>query len=178
MTTAADLLQSQEAIGAWTLDPNRSSLSFKNKTMWGLANVKGHFTDFSGEGSVDPGGAVSGQIAIQAASLTTGIKQRDNHLRSADFFDAEHYPDITVTVTNVEPAGADELNVRAELSIRGNTVALPMRARAKALDDGSIRLTTTTSVEREQLGVSGNMVGMVGKTTTLSADAVFRRAGV
>ena len=52
-----------------------------------------------------------------------------------------------------------------------------MTVRAQVLDDGAVRLTATTSVEREQLGVSGNMVGMVGKTTTLSADTVFRRAG-
>ena len=120
---------------------------------------------------------MSGHVAIKAATVTTGIKQRDNHLRSADFFDAEHYPDITVTVNGVDPAEGDELNVHADLSIRGNTIALPLRVRAQVLDDGAVRLTASTTVEREQLGVSGNMAGMVGKTTTLSADAVFRRAG-
>jgi polyisoprenoid-binding protein YceI len=163
--------------GTWTLDQSRSSFTFKNKTMWGLANVKGRFTEFSGDGSVDASGAVSGRLDVKAQSVTTGIKQRDNHLRSADFFDAENHPDITVTISGVDPADGDELNVRAELSIRGNTVALPMRVRPEILNDGAVRLATTTSVEREQLGVSGNMAGMVGKTTTLSADAVFRRAG-
>ena len=66
--------------------------------------------------------------------------------------------------------------MRADLSIRGNTVPLPMKARADVLDDGAVRLMATTTVEREQLGVSGNIAGMVGKTTTLSADTVFRRA--
>jgi polyisoprenoid-binding protein YceI len=177
MTTATDLLNSTEAVGTWTLDKNRSSFSFKNKTMWGLMNVKGRFTDFSGEGRVEPGGQVSGRIDVKAATVTTGIKQRDNHLRSADFFDAENHPDITVTVNGVDPDSGDELNVRAELSIRGNTVALPMRVRADVLDDGAVRLTTTTTVERDQLDVSGNMVGMIPNTTTLLADAVFRRTG-
>jgi len=178
MSTATKLLQSNEAVGTWVLDHNRSSFSFRNKTMWGLANVKGHFNKFSGEGHVDAGGKVSGRIDINAASLATGIKRRDNHLRSADFFDAENYPEITVTVHGADSAGgAEELNVRAELSIRGNTVALPMRVRGEVLDDGAVRLATTTTVEREQLGVSGNMVGMLAKTSTLLADAVFRRAG-
>jgi polyisoprenoid-binding protein YceI len=175
MSTTTDLLGTP---GTWALDPNRSSFVFKNKTMWGLMNVKGRFNEFSGEGLVDADGKVSGRIAIKAASLATGIKRRDNHLRSADFFDAANHPDITVAVSGVDPAdSADEFNMRADLSIRGNTVALPMRVRGGILDDGAVRLTTTTTVEREQLGVSGNMVGMLGKTTILSADAVFRRTG-
>jgi polyisoprenoid-binding protein YceI len=177
LSSITDLLTSPEAVGAWTLDADRSSFSFQNKTMWGLANVKGRFTGFSGNGRVDTGGTVSGRVDVNAATVATGIKPRDNHLRSADFFDAEHHPDITITVKGVDPAGSDELNVRADLSIRGNTVPLPMKVRAEVLDDGAVRLTATTTVERERLGVSGNIAGMVGKTTTLSADAVFRRAG-
>jgi polyisoprenoid-binding protein YceI len=177
LSTVTDLLNSPEAVGTWTLDEDLSSFSFKNKTMWGLANVNGRFTEFDGDGRVDAGGTVSGRVDVKSATVTTGIKQRDNHLRSADFFDAEDYPDITVTVNGVDPAGGDEFNVRADLSIRGNTVALPIKVRAEVLDDGAVRLTATTTVERAQLGVSGNMAGMVGKTTTLSADTVFRRAG-
>ncbi len=186
MSSFTDLLNSTEAGGTWTLDQDRSSFSFKNKTMWGLMNVKGRFTEHSGDGRVDAGGTVSGRIDVKAATVTTGIKQRDNHLRSADFFDVENHPDITVTVTSAEPAdddgrrrsdSEDELDVRADMSIRGNTVALPLRVRAEVLDDGAVRLTTTTTVEREKLGVSGDLLGMLGKTTTVSADAVFRRAG-
>ena len=177
MSTVIDLLSSPEAAGLWTLDSNRSSFTFKNKTMWGLANVKGKFSTFSGDGQLAPDGNVSGRIDIKAASLATGIRKRDDDLRSAKFFDVEHYPDITVTVSAVDPAEGDDVNVHAELSIRGNTVALPLRARATVLDDQAVQLSATTTVDREQLGVSGNMAGMVAQTTTLIADAVFRRAG-
>jgi polyisoprenoid-binding protein YceI len=173
MSSVTDLLATP---GSWTLDPSRSSFTFKNKAMWGLSSVKGRFTEFSGDGSVDAAGTVSGKVDVKAQSVATGIKRRDNHLRSPDFFDAEHHPDITVTVDGVDASGG-ELTVRAQMSIRGNTVALPMRVAAELLDDGAVRLTTTTSVERNQLGVSGNLAGSVGKSTTLSADAVFRRAG-
>jgi len=178
MSTVSELLSRPEYAGQWTLVPDRSEFTFKNKTMWGLTNVAGRFNEFSAAGHITGDGAATGRVDIKAASLATGIKQRDKHLRSADFFDAEHSPDITVTVHGVDPGDGDELNVRADLSIRGNTVALPMRVRAEVTDDGAVRLTTTTTVEREQLGVSGNILGMVDKTTTLSADAVFRRAGV
>jgi polyisoprenoid-binding protein YceI len=181
MSSITELLKSPAAVGTWTLDPDRSSFSFANKTMWGLMNVKGRFTTFSGEGHVDAFGKVTGRIDVKAESVTTGIKLRDNHLRSADFFEAQKHPDITITVTDVEPAadsgGGDGLNVSADLSIRGNTVALPLPARADVLDDGAVRLTATTTVDREQLGVSGNIAGMMPKTTTLLADAVFRRPG-
>jgi len=177
MSNVTELLKSPQAVGTWTLDPNRSSFSFTNKTMWGLMNVKGRFTTFSGEGRVDAGGEVTGRIDVKAESVTTGIKQRDNHLRSADFFEAENHPDITVTVSGVDPSDDDGVNVHADLSIRGNTVALPLPARAEVLDDGAVRLTATTTVDRDTLGVSGNMVGMIPKTTTLVADAVFQRAG-
>jgi polyisoprenoid-binding protein YceI len=174
MSSLTDILA---APGAWTLDAERSSFTFKNKGMWGLASVKGRFTEFGGEGTVDADGTVSGRVDVKAESVSTGIKQRDKHLRSADFFDAENFPDIAVTVNGAELAEQDEVAVRAEMSIRGNTVALPIRVKAELLDDGAVRLTTTTSVERNQLGVSGNLAGSIGKTTTLSADAVFRRAG-
>ena len=177
MSSVTDLLNSPEAGGRWTLDQDRSSFTFKNKTVWGLVNVNGRFTKYSGDGRVEAGGAVSGRVDVKAATVATGIKRRDNHLRSADFFDVENYPDITVTVNGVDPAKGDELNVRADMSIRGNTVALPLRVRAEVLDDGAVRLTTTTTVEREQLGVGGGLLGMLGKTTKVSADAVFLRAG-
>jgi polyisoprenoid-binding protein YceI len=173
MTSATDLLT---ASSSWVLDQSRSKFSFKNKSMWGLMNVNGHFDDSNGEGRVEADGKATGRLDIKAASVATGVKRRDDHLRSADFFDAEHFPDITVTVESVDPDG-DALNVRAQLGIRGNTVALPLRVHAKVLDDGAVELSTTTTVDREQLGVSGNLVGMVSKTATVSADAVFRRAG-
>lgn len=176
MSTVATFLSAPEAVGAWTLIPERSKFGFKNKTMWGLMNVKGSFTEFSGEGQIADGGAVSGRIVIKAASLATGIRPRDNHLRSADFFDAQNHPDIVVTVSGAQPGDGDTVDVRADLTIRGKTVALPLRATVTPLDDGAVRVTAATTVEREQLDVSGNIAGMVGKTTTVSADAVFRRA--
>ena len=177
MSTVSEFLSRPENVGLWTLMSDRSEFTFKNKTMWGLMNAKGRFTKFSGDGQIKDNATVTGRVDIKAASVQTGIRKRDDHLRSADFFDAENYPDIAVTVNDVDPAEGEEFNVRADLAIRGNTVALPVRVRAEVLDDGAVRLTTTTTVEREQLGVSGNIAGMVGKTTTLSAEAVFRRAG-
>ena len=177
MSSIATLLKSPQAVGRWMLVPGRSSLRFSNKTFWGLMNVKGRFTEFSGDGLVGEGGTVTGKLVIKAASVHTGIRQRDNHLRSADFFDAENHPDIVVTVNGVQPADGDEVNVAADLTIRGHTVAFPFRAKVSADDDGTLRATATTTVDRERLGVSGNMAGMMSKTTTVEAETVFRHGG-
>lgn len=174
MSDVSNVLSDPANAGLWALVPEQSSFTFKNKTMWGLFDVKGKFTEFNAEGQIGGDGTVSGRVVIKAASVATGIKQRDKHLRSADFFDAEHYPDITITVNGVGSVADDEVNLRADLSIRGKTVALPMRVRPTVSDDGAVQLVTTTTVQRDQLGVSGNMIGMVGGTTTLSACAVFR----
>ena len=73
--------------------------------MWGLVPVKGVFRQVTGEGTVSPAGQVTGRVAVAAASVDTKNEKRDTHLRSADFFDSDNYPDITFTVNQATPAG-------------------------------------------------------------------------
>ena len=167
--TLQTVLEDPAAIGTWTLVPDRSEVTFTNKTLWGLVPVKGRFTDVSGRGTVGAGGAIAGRLDIRAASLRTGIGKRDEHLRSADFFDADKYPEITVEVTGAGPDG----DLQAALSIRGTTLTIPLTATVSRLDRDSVRVTTRFQVDRTRWGVSGNMIGMMPTTTTLAADAVF-----
>jgi polyisoprenoid-binding protein YceI len=177
MTTVETLLSDPDTAGVWNLVPDRSDITFKIKNFWGLLNVKGRFTDFDGDGQVTGKGAVFGRIDIKAASLHTGIGKRDEHLRSADFFDVEHFPDIIVVVTAVQPTTGNAADLRAEFTIKGITAQLPLPVRVSVLDDGSVRVSAKTQVDRAQFGVDWNRVGMIGKTATASADAVFVRAG-
>ncbi len=103
MSALQALLDDPNSAWRWQLVPARSSVRFKNKTFWGLATVTGEFTDVRGAGEITANGALSGGLAIGAASLKTGIRKRDEHLRSADFFDVEKHPVIRVEVTGVEP---------------------------------------------------------------------------
>ena len=177
MSTVTALLSSPDSIGVWNLAPARSTVAFKNKTMWGLMNVKGRFAEVRGDGQVTDAGAVSGRLDITAASLNTGIGKRDEHLRSQDFFDVDKFPEISVFVTAANPADGDTVDLRADLNIKGTSYPLPLRATVAVLDDGAVRVSVRTSLERAQFGVSGNMLGMVGGTTDLVADAVFQRTG-
>ena len=110
------------------------------------------------------------------ASLHTGIKRRDEHLRPADFFDVEKFPEISAIVSAADPADGDTVDLRADIVIKGTSHPLPLHAAVAVLDDGAVRVSAQTSVDREQLGVSGNLLGMVVGATQLSADAVFVRA--
>ena len=176
MSTVTELLKNLESVGVWTLDVDRSSIRFNNKTMWGAMKVNGIFTEFSGDGQITDTGTLFGRVDIKAASLNTKLRKRDEDLRSPTFLDVEKYPDISVVVTGAEPGPGETLNLRADLTVRGTTAPMPMRANVTVRDDGAVRLITQITVNRKKWGVTGNMLGMVGDKTTLSTDLVFRRA--
>ena len=176
MATVAELLSSPESVGVWNLVPERSRITFRNKTMWGAMKVHGVFGEFTGAGQITDAGAVLGRVDIKAASLNTKLRKRDEDLCGPTFLDVEKYPTISVVVTSAEPKAGDTVEVRADLSVKGHTAPMPMRANVEVLDDGAVRVTSQTTVNRKNWGVTGNMLGMVGDRTALSADLVFRRA--
>ncbi|KAA0109000.1 YceI family protein [Mycolicibacterium sp. P1-5] len=176
MSALQALLNDPGAVGTWQLVPERSTLRFKNKTFWGLATVTGTFGGVSSTGQVGANGVVSGRLDIHASSVKTGIGKRDEHLRSADFFDVEKHPEISVEVAALKPTGTDTADLTATLTIRGVTQPLPLAATITPLGDGAVQLTTEAAVDRTKWGVSGNMIGMMPATTTLLADVVFAKA--
>ena len=103
--TAQTPLTDPQLAGTWTLDPQRSSVRFTSKTLWGLVPVNGRFTDVSGAGQLTSDGRLSGRLVIRADSVRTGIGMRDHHLQAADFFDAERFPEIVVELTGTAPDG-------------------------------------------------------------------------
>ncbi|MEV0670505.1 YceI family protein [Mycobacterium sp. NPDC050441] len=170
MATIPDILTTHA--GNWTLVPDRSRVTFRNKTLWGLATVTGRFTEFTGEGRADDG--VTGRVVIKAASVRTGIGKRDAHLRSADFFDAEAHPDIAVQVTGLDPSD-ESARLTTVLTVRGVSRTIELPVDVQILDDGSLQLSGWCSVQRADFGVSGDLLGMVGPTTILSGELVFTR---
>jgi polyisoprenoid-binding protein YceI len=175
MSSVANLLSDPTSVGVWTLDRDRSNVGFSTKTMWGLLPVKGRFTEFSGDGQITETKGVFGRVDIKAASMDTKMRKRDADLRAPEFFDVEKYPDINVVVTGAEGVDGDTVNLRADLTVRATTTPLPLKVKVAVLDDGAVRVSTQTAVNRKDLGVEGNMLGMVGDKTTLSADLVFRK---
>lgn len=176
MTTVETLLSDPDTAGVWNLVPDKSTISFKIRNMWGLISVNGRFTDVNGDGQITGNGAIFGRLDIQVASLRTGIRKRDEHLLSADFFDANRFPEISVVVTALQPSSGNAAELRATFSIKSITAPVPLPVRIIQLDDGSVRVSAKTEVDRAQFGLGWNRLGMVGDRATVSADACFVRA--
>lgn len=173
MTTLETLLTDPETAGAWALVPDNSKIEFKIKNMWGVWPVKGKFTSFSGEGRLGDKGAVSGWIDIDVASLNTGIGKRDEHLRSADFFDVERFPQINVAVSGLQPGAGREAELQAGFTIKGITEPVRLPVTVTELADGSVRISGTTQIKRSRFNLDWNKLGVMSDTVTVSAEAVF-----
>lgn len=103
----------------WTFDPAHSQIQFSVRHM-GISTVRGTFGQFAGS-IEDSNGVVKGvTVDIDVASLTTGNGQRDEHLRSADFFDVANYPKATFVLTSFQRDG-DDVTATGDLTIRGIT---------------------------------------------------------
>lgn len=174
MSAVTTILSNPISVGLWDLDSDRSSIGFQNGTMWGALKVRGTFTEFSGGGEITEARTVSGRIDIKSGSINTGLGKRDEDLRRANFFDSEHYPNISVVVKSGEPAGADYVKLDAELTVKGITGPLPLKAKVTPLDHGAVRLSAEAIVTRKQFAVEGNFLGMVGNRTKLHVELVFR----
>jgi polyisoprenoid-binding protein YceI len=161
MPSTQELLSSPTSVGVWRVDPNRSTIGFTAKSMWGIAAVTGRFTEFSGDGQITDTQTIFDRIDIRAASLDTNMRKRDEHLCSPDFLEAEKRPDISVVVTGAESTEDDTLDLRAQLNVKGTTAPLPLPTAVAVLDDGAVRLRAQATIDRKEFGVNGNLMGMV-----------------
>ena len=159
--------------GSWTLDGARSQVRLATKSMWGMVPVRGVFGEVSGSGTVAGAGTVTGTLTVAAASIDTKIKKRDDHLRSADFFDAANYPDITFSVESISPA-ADGVTVAGGLTVRGTTRPVSFAA-AVSGDDAEVTIDAEVPVNRADYGLTFNQLGMMGIKSTITIHAVFTR---
>jgi polyisoprenoid-binding protein YceI len=113
-------------IGTWQVDKVHSSVEFQVKHL-GIATVKGQFTEFEGTLEVSPENTVA-YGTVQVASVNTREPARDEHLRSADFFDAEQNPVISFRSTAIRPVDEDTFEIDGDISIHGITRPLTLKA--------------------------------------------------
>ncbi|MBF6339982.1 YceI family protein [Nocardia abscessus] len=105
--------------GTWAIDPAHSTLGFSVRHLM-VSKVRGRFTDFSGKLVIGEDGSASAEAEIRVESVTTDNEQRDAHLRTADFFQAEQFPVATFKSTGFRVNGEDFV-VDGEFTIRGVT---------------------------------------------------------
>jgi polyisoprenoid-binding protein YceI len=146
--------------GRWELDPQHTTLEFRVRHA-GLARVRGVFQIVDGVIEAAPDGTLSGYASIDAASLTTGLELRDEHLRSADFFDVERHPTLTFATTAVQVRPDGRATVRGELAIRGVTRELELDGEVLGAgrdDEGAERIgiELTGRLDRRDYGLTWN----------------------
>jgi polyisoprenoid-binding protein YceI len=150
-TPLADL-----ASGAWRLDPARSSVEFHVPHFWGLITVKGRFENFAGTLDLQSQPAV--QLTIEANSLDTGNRKRDEHLRSADFFDAEHHPQVRF-VSETAVLDGNTLKVNGRLHAAGKSIPIELDATVRTVE-GDLQIEAVTHAAHRELGMTWSPLGM------------------
>ena len=168
------LLKDAALTGTWTLDASKSTVGLRSKSMWGMVSVKGVFRQVSGQGTVSPSSEASGTMTVSAASIDTKNKKRDTHLRSADFFDSDTYPDITFTVNRARPSGQG-VTVSGSLTVRDRTRPVTFDAKVSAVSASEISLDAEVQVDRSDFGLTWNQMGMASMHNTITVHAVFTR---
>jgi len=169
------LLADGKLAGGWTLDGAKSSVRLRSKSVWGLAKVNGVFGQVTGAAVISAAGEATGTITVAAASIDTGVKKRDDHLRSADFFDAAKYPDITFSAASVTLSG-DNATVAGTLTVRDQTRPVTISGAVSANGTDEISLDAELPVNRSQYGLSFNQLGMMSMDNIIAIHAVFARA--
>ncbi|HMJ09123.1 MAG TPA: YceI family protein [Pyrinomonadaceae bacterium] len=146
--------------GTYNFDKAHSFISFRVKHM-GLVEVPGFFRDFTGSVNFDSADVTRSTVEFKAkaASIDTGVAPRDKHLRTADFFDVEKYPDLTFKSTKVEKKGKNWI-VTGDLTMRGVTksISFPFQIAgwlpADEHSGGKMGIAAETTINRRDFGVN------------------------
>lgn len=160
----------------WEIDRAHSAAGFAVRHL-GVSTVRGAFSNITGTVLIDDADVTksSVDVTIDVNSINTRVEQRDNHLKSADFFDAANHPNITFKSKKVEGAGDGRLKITGDLTIRGNTreVVLDVEGPTKVI--GTKRgASATTRVNRRDFGLVWGRVtegiAQVGDDVTITID--------
>jgi polyisoprenoid-binding protein YceI len=161
--------------GTYNLDPAHSRLGFAVRHL-GIATVRGHFGSFDGTFEIgDDLSSAKAYGSVEAASVDTQEQQRDDHLRSADFFEVERHPRIEFTSTEIRPLDEDRFEIVGDLAIRGVTREITLSAEVLGTEidpwgNERVGLEARGELNRKDYGMTFNQV--LGSGNVLVSDKV------
>lgn len=165
MTTKADRITALPRLGRYIIDTTRSSVTFRVRHTYGLLAARGTFAIRSGAVEVtEPVGDSTIRAELDTASFHTGNRQRDGHVRSADFLDAEHHPVIAFT-----SGGLQEATVPGTLTVRGVTRPVSLSIDRYDVTPDRFTVHATARIDRVEFGVGGSG-GRVGRHLDIALD--------
>jgi polyisoprenoid-binding protein YceI len=149
------------AADAYKVDPNHSEVSFQIRHL--VTQVRGKFDKFEGTIQLDPAKPETSSVVfkVEPSSIDTGVADRDKHLRSADFFDVDKFPEISFTSKSIKATGKDQYNVTGTFTMHGVTkeITLPVTFGGTAKDPGGNQragFSTETTLNRKDYGIVWN----------------------
>jgi polyisoprenoid-binding protein YceI len=184
MSSATETTLPGYVTGTWDLDPSHSEIGFSVRHLM-VSKVRGRFTKFEGQVVTADNPLESRvDVTIDVDSIVTGDENRDNHLRSADFFDVANNPKMTYRSTGVRQEG-DRYVVDGELSLHGVTRPVPLTVELNGFIDSPmgtrVGFSATSEINRKDFGIEFNMPlegggVVVGDkvTITLEIEALLR----
>ncbi len=150
------------ASGVYDIDGAHTSVEFVGRHLM-ITKVRGRFSDVRGQITIGEEPQSSHvEVEIGVASLSSGNDDRDAHLRSADFFDVEHYPTITFASTAVRPLRGDTWELVGDLTVHGTTRPITLQVDfdgggASPMGDERIGFSAATDINREDFGLTWNV---------------------
>ena len=153
----------------WQIDPAHSAAHFSVRHLM-ISNVRGEFGKVSGNVVLDPSDLTKStvEVSVDATTINTREPQRDEHLRSADFFDVANHPAITFRSKQITAAGAGRFKVTGDLTIRGvtRTVTFDVDGPTPPVKDpwGNVRagVSATAKINRKDFGLVWNALTEAG----------------
>jgi polyisoprenoid-binding protein YceI len=163
------------AIGEWGVDPGASHARFTAATLGGLVKTPGRFRELSGNLTIGDDRA-HGVLTIDVASIDTGNRLRDGHLRRRDFFHVSKHPELRYELHTLAPAEGEKLHLEGQLTVAGTRTALPLDVDLRIHSDALVEISAHTQVDRVLLGVRGAR-GMVPRTVELDIRVTLKKSG-
>jgi len=183
------LISSAHAADTYKIDPAHTTITFSVRHL-GINNVKGKFKEFEGSIVVDNGTITEASGTIQVKSVDTGVTQRDDHLRTADFFDATNYPTITFKTKRIKKHRVigrrhnlwdGRMTMVADFTMHGVTKEMKLSAKQSGptkdpWENVRIGLEATTKLNRNDYGINFHQVLetgalLVGKEIAIEINA-------
>ncbi|MBQ0829876.1 YceI family protein [Streptomyces tagetis] len=166
--------QPSPAPGTYEIDQAASAIRFDTRALFGLLPVRGTFT--IGQGRIivaDPAEESSVDVVVEAGSFASGKRQRDEHVRSADYLDVARHPGIGFRSLRLERSGEDA-TLHGELTVRGVTLPLAVTLGAVAQEGRRLTASGTATVDRYAFGIT-KAKGMTGRHLKITLDVVAYR---
>ncbi|PID25410.1 YceI family protein [Sporosarcina sp. P7] len=147
----------------WNVDTAHSTIEFSVRHMM-ISNVKGTFNEFQGTIEADPQDLTDASIdfTIDANSIDTRKSDRDNHLRSADFFDVENYPNLSFKATTIEKTSDDTYDITGDFTIKDTTKPVTFHVTFEGIakdpmsGDEAAGFSGNTKINRKDFGLTWN----------------------